>query len=57
MINISMRVNEVIKQPSADKLRIDALKRQKEQASKALQTAKARAKIQSGEAALHKAMT
>lgn len=52
-----MRVNEVIKQPSADKLRIDALKRQKEQASKALQTAKARAKIQSGEAALHKAMT
>lgn len=52
-----MRVNEVIKQPSADKLRIDALKRQKEQASKALQTAKARAKIQSGETALHKAMT
>ena len=51
-----MRINEVIKPPSADKLRIDALTRQKEQASKALQAAKARSKIQSGEKALNKAM-
>ena len=51
-----MKVTEVIKPPSPEKLRIDALKRQKEQASQALKAAKARAKIQSGETALRKAM-
>lgn len=51
-----MKVYEVVKTPNADKLRIDALKRQKQQASKALDVAKARSKIQSGEQALHKAM-
>lgn len=51
-----MKINEVTKPPSPEKLRIDALKRQKDQVSKQIQTTKARAKIQSGEQALHKAM-
>ena len=51
-----MKIYEVTKPPSADKLRIDALKRQKEQAAQQLKAAQARAKIQSGEQALRKAM-
>ena len=51
-----MKIVEVIKSPSADKLRIDALKKQKEEASKALSAAKAREKIQTGQKDLQKAM-
>jgi hypothetical protein len=51
-----MKVYEITKPPSPEKLRIDALKRQKDQASQALKAAKARARIQSGETALRKAM-
>ena len=51
-----MKVYEVTKPPSPEKLRIDALKRQKDQASKQLKAAQARAKIQSGEQALTKAL-
>jgi hypothetical protein len=57
MISTLMKIYEVTKTPSADKLRIDALKRQKEQVTKQLQATKARAKIQSGEQALQKAMS
>lgn len=49
-----MKIFEVTKPPSADKLRIDALKRQKNQVTKQLQATKARAKIQSGQQALYK---
>ncbi len=52
-----MKIYEVIKPPSPEKLRIDSLKRQKDQVSKQLKATKARAKIQSGEQALQKALS
>ena len=57
LISKCMKINEVTNPPSADKLRIDALKRQKKQATQQLKAAQARSKIQSGEEALHKAMS